>query len=574
MDFFRTTRKILFGVIAGAGVSYGLTLYAQQNQQVLTQPAKPGGTASSTPVPKSEQPEPAGFSETKPPFEVGERLVYGVSLIGFPTAGRIEMEILDRGLFFGVESYQIRTKAESLGQVRSLFGEIDSQLISYSALRTAVPHRLIHASQQGLGPSEETVVLDQSKKKATFGDDSSMALPAETYDIPSLVYALRLKPLAEKERRRFTLLYSRELIEVEAEARRNERIQTQAGSFNTLYVKITPKKKYSDLSVRVWFSNDSRRLPVLSVANLPVGEVRAELASVGVVPRPVAPIAQVAPVSEKTGPKPVVEIIGSGKPTTTSKPAEPAVGPKTNPTPKPNEKTKSGAEGLDLGKGSEERMYPFTVGERLNYDVSWGNFASVGRASFEVRQVATINQRRVFEFYGEATSSGAARNLISVSDQMNSFALVDSLTPVRNDLRLREGKRVKQVTANYDYANGRAVLSSGSSTEIRPGTLDLLSLFYSIRASELVIGSNYSFSFLDANHRPQGVVVRAAKQETINSALGAQDSLQLDIFSPIAKQLVAQVWLSNDSRRIPLYLVTRTQFGELRFQMTNAVNIK
>jgi hypothetical protein len=573
MDYIRTIRKILFGVIAVAGVSYSLTLYAQQNQQILTPPSKPSGSAATASETKIVQPE--ASSDAKPPFEIGERMVYGVSLVGFPTAGRIEMEVVDRGSFFGVESYQIRTKVESLGQVRSLFGDIDSQLFSYAALKTALPHRFIQTSQNGLSPSEETVTIDQAKRKATFSDESSIALTGETYDIPSLVYALRMRPLAEKERRRYTLLYARELIEVEAEGRRNERVQTQAGSFNALYVKVTPKKKYNDIEVRVWFSNDARRLPVLTVATLPVGEVRAELASVGVTPRPISPIAQVTPIPEKSGQKPVITIIGSGKSGAQgSGSVQPIRGP-GGPTPSgPSDKAKSGSEGLDLGKGPEDRTYPFVVGERINYDISWGNVATVGKASFEVRQIASIAQKRVFEFYGEAVSSGAVRNLITVNDQISSFALVDSLMPVRTDIRLREGKRVKQVTANYDWANGKADLSSGSSADIRPGTLDLLSLFYAIRASELVTGQSYSFSFLDANHRPQGVIVRPVKQETINSGLGARDAIQLDIISPNAKLLVAQVWLSNDSRRIPLYLVTRTQFGEVRFQITNGVNIK
>src|SRR5262249_31280983 len=242
--------------------------------------------------------------------------------------------------------------------------------------------------------------------------------------------------------------------------------------------------------------------------------------------------------------------------------------------PKTTKSDKEPINNVDV-KSIEGLNYPFVVGERLNYDIAWGNFPSVGKASFEVRRLGMFGMKRVFEFYGEATSAGAVRTLVNVSDQMRSLALVDTLSPVMTDLRLREGRRFKQVSATYDWSSSKATLSSGSSTEIRPGTLDLISLFYAVRATELKIGKTYDYLFLDANYRLQTVTIRVAKQETINSALGARDALQLDSLAPEpVKLLLAQVWLSNDSRRLPLYLVTRTRFGELRFQLTNAVNIK
>ena len=107
---------------------------------------------------------------------------------------------------------------------------------------------------------------------------------------------------------------------------------------------------------------------------------------------------------------------------------------------------------------------------------------------------------------------------------------------------------------------------------LAPGTLDLLSLFYSIRAAELKLGALYQYAFLDANHRVRGVAVRVNKTEAIGSALGTRDALQLDILSPDKTQLFAQAWLSNDARRLPLYFATRTRFGELRFQIATVVN--
>jgi hypothetical protein len=57
--------------------------------------------------------------------------------------------------------------------------------------------------------------------------------------------------------------------------------------------------------------------------------------------------------------------------------------------------------------------------------------------------------------------------------------------------------------------------------------------------------------------------------------LGARDVLQVDVLAPEpAKSLLAQTWISNDARRLPLYFVTRARFGEIKFQLVNTVNTR
>ncbi|MGH9839577.1 MAG: DUF3108 domain-containing protein [Blastocatellia bacterium] len=545
-----------------------MTHYAQQQPQGLTQPSKP---SPSKPQPGSN----SGSNKDNTavlegidgnPFVVGERLVYGVSLVGFPNAGRLEVEVAERGLFFDHESYQIRAKVESLGQVRSLFGELDNQYTSYVNVNTALPHRVITSARQGPARTEETVILDQSKKQALFADDSTVEIPGETHDLLSLAFALRLRPLNEGSTQRINLLYGKQLVEVEAEVKPRERVQTQAGAFSAIQVKLTPRKKFAKYRTRVWFSDDSKRLPVLITTRISIGEVRAELASVGVNVRPLPPLAKADPLKQDESGIIVALPVGGGSPGGNGH-SNPTIG--NNPGGS-NPPSLSGP-----GSAGKENGYPFAVGERLNYDISWGNFAAVGKASFEVRRLGMLGPNRVFEFFGEASSTGAARQLINVNDQMSSFALVDSLVPVRNDLRLREGKRSRQVTATYDWSKRQALLSSGTQTEIPPGTLDLISLFYTVRAADLKVGATFSHLFLDANHRLQSVTLRVARQEPINSPVGTRDAMQLDILAPEpAKLLLGQVWISNDSRRLPLYIVTRTRFGEIRFQLTSAANTR
>lgn len=527
MSLSRKTSRAAIGFLVVCLVSLGIRLYAQQSG--LTPPPQPARTNSQN-----------GASEVseKGVLRVGERLVYNVAWASFPTAARVEMELVEKGQFFGQDSYQISTRVETIGQVRSLFSQIDNQYTTYVNSQTALPYRIISAFRQGEKQVVETALLDQARQQAIFSDESTIPVPSGTFDLPSLVYGLRLRSLQEGNRQKVTALLNRDLIEAEAVVRKTERITTQAGTWDAVCVRFYPQKSLSRYRATVYFSNDEYRLPVLITAQLPIGELRAELTSSEVTPRQTTPLARMSPQTDESG-------------------AIPTLLP-TN--------------GVDKYVSGE---LPFAIGERLNYDIAWGNFTSVGRASFEVRQQGMLGNSRVYELHAEATSIGAARKLITVNDQVSSFASIESLIPIRTDLRLREGTRFKQEVANYNWRDKTTLLMNGTVVKMPPGTHDMVSLFYAIRAAGLNPGAVYDFPFLDANFRLQTIRIMAVKTEQIGTPMGNRDAIRIDILTPPPTQfLIAQAWISNDSRHLPLYIVTRTRFGELRFQMTSALNTK
>ncbi|MBO0858382.1 MAG: DUF3108 domain-containing protein [Chloracidobacterium sp.] len=596
MSIAKTSRKAILVSLAVTAISYGLKLYAQQNGG-LTPPPK--ATPSLPSAPEN--------SNWRLQLIVGERLVYNVSWSNFPSAARVEMEVAAQGRFYGRESYLLRSRVETLGQVRSLFGDIDNQYTSYVSAGDTLPHRAVSAIHRGQSRSEEVVIFDHSKRKAIFSDESVVPIRDETYDLTSLIYWLRLQPLTDGSKYKFTALYGKDLIEVEAVVKGRERVVAQAGAFNAVLVNFYPKGKYSAYRGYIYISADSRRLPVMVKANLPVGEARAELAAVTLAsPSEPSPAKLDFPPDEDAGPlrsPGIIESAGGNS------------GGSGNPLagggPPPGNGVKSGID----PEAPKLVEYPFVVGERLSYDISWGGFSSVGKSSFEVRQQGMLNGNRVIEFFAEASSVGAARTLIDVNDQVSSIVLMDSLIPVRTDLRLHEGKRSKRTSATYDRSRNLISLSNGSETSAPSGAYDLLSLFYAIRAADMKIGMTRDFTFLDANNRPQRLTIKVIKQESIGGPLGERDAFQVDVLvsrpakpstaqpapartpsprpaqaqpsitrpSPaqtppapaaLVQSLLAQVWISNDSRRLPLYLVTRAPFGELRFQLVNVINVR
>jgi hypothetical protein len=516
----KATRIVALILLVLSGSAY---YFAQQvglaQQGGLTPPPKPSdGKTAATPTNEGS------------PFVVGERLTYNVTWSRFVTAARIEMEIVERGAFFNQEGYQLRTKVETNSEVRSIF-ELYNQYTSYIGAKTMQPYRLENSTRQGSRTSDESVVLDQAQKEIRFNDQSMMPLPNDTYDLPTLLYVLRQRPLTDGASHNFNVYFGKQIYEVEAEVKKRERVTTQLGAYNAIRVDISPKGK-SKYRTRVWFSDDAQHLPVGIQTQMPFGDVRAELTYVTVASR-----AARSPIATPT-------------PTEDGKPLNVAA---SNGTPRP---------------------LPFDLGERLNYDIAWGNFTAVGKASFEVRQKGPSEDgtRQMIEFAGEAASVGAARSLMIVNDQLISFVDAKTLEPLKTETRLREGRRTKEVTCDYDLKERIATLTNTTKITLPPNTLDLLSLFYNVRAEPLRIGDFYRYAFLDANHRLHGVTVKVAKQEIIGGPLGSRETVQLDILTPNQSQLVAQAWITNDARHLPLYFATRTRFGELRFQLMSVVN--
>jgi len=535
------TRTISGFLLIGA-----LNLFAQPRKTVSATVEPVAETQQSggqfTPPPKAEPPKPVlNAPASTRPFQVGEKLSFNVSWANFVTAARLELEVTGQGAFFGQQGYQLSTKVATLGYVRTLFNEIDNQYISYIDARTLLPYRTDNATRQGKISEDETVTIDQQRRLARFGDQSELALPSETFDLPSLVYALRLREFGEGVKAtKFTALFGKHLVDIEAQVKNRERITTQAGNYDAIRIDLKARTKDKvEYNVRVWFSDDKQRLPLVIQSKPSFGEIRAELTQVSINPQ----LNKANLIAINTAPPEIV-----------------------------SRDPKIALETAEATPSEFESSLPFAVGERVSYDVEWLNLGNIGKVNLAIQRRGKLDNHIVFEMVGDLATIGSARSIINLDDKFKSYVHVDSLAPIRTETQIIEGQRRKDIVAIYKDNSVR--LDNGTHFDVKPRTLDLVSLFYAVRASQLTVGSNQTFHFIDANHRPRAVTIKIVKQEAINSALGTRDTLQLDIINQENNQLMAQAWITNDAKRLPLYIVTRLAFGEIRLNIKNVVNGK
>ncbi|MBA3767077.1 MAG: DUF3108 domain-containing protein [Acidobacteria bacterium] len=460
---------------------------------------------------------------SRAPYQVGERLTYNVSFSNFATAAHIEMLVAGRGNFFNRDGLELRAHVETTGVVNAALYSLNNDYTTYIDPESGLPFR----SQQ---------VIREGARTADTSNDYNLpvgvsAIPARVafsgpYDFLSALYRLRALPLIEASYF-FTVRQDTEQYEVELQVLGRQLVKTNVGSFNTIatQLRIRNNQAADKYRVRIYFSDDERHVPVLLTARHSAGEIRAELASSELpsAPLPTNPVETTTPL--KTVPK------------------------ATTPA------------GATLPTG-----LPFSVGEQLTFNVFLGNMTqAAGTSTFQVRQRAKYFNRDGLLLAVQAQTTNAAQRLFFVNDQINTYVDPTTLLPFRIEMNLREGSRRVNKTLTIDQDRGNASTDKGVRIEIPVGTHDIVSVLYALRSFNLAPPKRNAVSFL-IEDRPRTLFITSLKRETIE--LGGQKipavQLSLTTDDPQSDKYSLRLWVSDDSRRLPLRITAKTELGPLR----------
>lgn len=461
-----------------------------------------------------------GFSSS--PYHVGEKLTYNVSFSNFPSAAHVEVEVVSRGMHFGREAIQLRAHVETTGVINVALYAINNDYLSFVDPSTGLPFR-----------SQETV-RDAIRNADSVQDFSqpggNEAIPPKqkgfpgTYDLLSAFYRARALPLANGAI--YNLSVRAESTDYQAELRVVGRdvIRTNVGSFPTIVTEIRVKNSLFK-SIRMYFSDDERRVPVLMRARLKSGELTAELAGSELI----------KPPAETATPTP--PIVAAPAPTPT-----PAAPPPLSAN------------------------LPFKLGEELNYQVFIGNSNTpLGSASFRVR-----GRQRYFERDGlfltvTAQTTGAAARLFVARDQIDSYVDPKALLPYRTVMNLAEGQRRLNQTLTFNQETGAATSDNGTRIEVPAGTHDYLSFFYVLRTLNMLPNKKSAISMLVEN-KPKTIFVDSLARETIDLGNRKVPAIPLKITTddPQPDKFQLRMWISADNQRLPLRFTCTTRLGPLR----------
>jgi len=242
----------------------------------------PASLSQTRPV-SSDRSAVVSVSAPRNPFVAGERLSYDVSWADFIVAGELTIQTDDRRSFDGVDGYHVTAQARTVGLVSGLALKVLDVYDSYINAATLQPFRAEKRMRHGKKQAQSSVIIDQEHRTARLAGGGTLEIPADTYDLAGLLFAIRGMDLTVGKVRTVTVIEDEKLYTIKVQPETRERVTTRAGSYDTVKIATSMVKGRENdklYNLRMYITNDARRLPVLITAEPSWGSVRVELTSV------------------------------------------------------------------------------------------------------------------------------------------------------------------------------------------------------------------------------------------------------------------------------------------------------
>jgi hypothetical protein len=213
---------------------------------------------------------------------------------------------------------------------------------------------------------------------------------------------------------------------------------------------------------------------------------------------------------------------------------------------------------------------PFVPGERLSYDVHFG-VIKVGRGSMEVRGIDTVRGRPA---YHTTFRLSGGIPLFPVDDVFGSWFATDDLASLRFVQDQNEGTKERQ--HRYEiFPERRTYDDLTDEKPEQPSVADPLddgSFVYFVRTIPLEVGRTYEFQrYFKPDRNP--VTIRVVRRERVKVPAGTFDAV---VIQPVIKTKGvfsedghAELWISDDERRVILQMKSRLSFGSLDLYLTD-----
>jgi hypothetical protein len=205
--------------------------------------------------------------------------------------------------------------------------------------------------------------------------------------------------------------------------------------------------------------------------------------------------------------------------------------------------------------------YPFSVGERLQYEAKLGYFP-VGTASVSVTRLVRERGEEAFEFSG--TGQGGPPGW-RVSYDLTSRVATDRFHSLRFHRRLVQGGKVDEhgYVIVPDSARYREEGVQGDWVA-PPDPLDELAFLYYLRSAPLEVGQSYTLErYFKTGYNPIQVSVTGKEMMPVPGGSSAS-CLAVQV---TARGSTMRVWFTDDKRRLPVQLELPLPFGSVTLSL-------
>lgn len=215
---------------------------------------------------------------------------------------------------------------------------------------------------------------------------------------------------------------------------------------------------------------------------------------------------------------------------------------------------------------------PFSVGEKLTYQIFWGPFV-VGRATLQVAGIEPVDGHNCYHLVATAKTSGLINLLFPVDSLAESWLDCDGLFARRYTEDRTEGKHHRTGEAHYDYARKETVITNRLNGHAKhypldQPTQDVISSLYVVRTRKLLLDSEQSF-MINAASTNYMVTVRPDERKSVwVRPLGDTPALRIEPMPTLtivsANRGRMWFWMSDDARHLPLLVNSEIRLGSAK----------
>ncbi|HJR05965.1 MAG TPA: DUF3108 domain-containing protein [Pyrinomonadaceae bacterium] len=220
------------------------------------------------------------------PFKVGEQLNFSFFL-GTSTqpVGVATYHVRARNKYAGRDGLWFSASMFTSGALQSVFPVTD-KIETYVDVKTLLPFRSQLQIREGNHRLQGVVSIDQERGAAIVADGSTIEIPVGTYDLVSVIYALRSFDLSPPKRNAVSLLVNKRPRTLFINSLRRETIELGGKRIPAFQLALATDEPQGDrFQLRLWVGADSRRLPLRLTATTPLGPVRADLSIIPLNPQ-------------------------------------------------------------------------------------------------------------------------------------------------------------------------------------------------------------------------------------------------------------------------------------------------
>ncbi len=218
----------------------------------------------------------------KPPFAFGERFTYRVSWMGIHAATAV-MEVGNAPAVDGRRALRFVTTANSSPMVTKFYA-VDNRVESIVDAETLSPQKLLFRRREGKRKNDFDVTFRHAQGDVLSikdGQPTTIPIPPDTQDSISCLYYIRSVPsLQPGFSQVMTVHHDKKNYRLEVRIEAIEKVRGPWGEIEAIRaLAIMPFQGIflNEGNIRIWFTNDDRRIPVRMKAKVIVGSVVADL---------------------------------------------------------------------------------------------------------------------------------------------------------------------------------------------------------------------------------------------------------------------------------------------------------